>query len=586
VHRISFVLSTVVVSLSLALGACAPRRAPEAVLPRDPIGYALDSLPLRDRIAQLVIPWIGGNYQAFDDAAFQQAVRWVDSLHVGGIIVSIGSPLDIAAKLNHLQRRSFLPLLMTSDLESGTSFRFVGGTPFPPNMGVAAGRRELDAYEVGRVTALEGRAVGVHVTFAPSADVNNNPANPIINTRSFGADPGLVATMVAAAVRGIQEHDMLATAKHFPGHGDTETDSHLALPVVQADWARLDSLELVPFRAAVDADVGMIMSAHIALPALDGGQVRPGTVQPQILTGLVRDSLGFDGIVVTDALNMAGLVSSYGPGEAAVLAFLAGADILLQPADAKVTIDAMEAAVRQGRISEERLERSLRRVLELKRDLGLFERRTVALDSVPAVVGGAEFQEIARDIAERSIVLARDDEGLVDSLRRRPQAVTLVTYADEGSGSTGSALASELRRAGHRVSTFRLTPASGPASYDSARAALRSASTAVFAAAVRAVAWKGTIGLPPAVGQLIDATACERPTVLVSLGSPYVITGLDHVRSYVVGWAANPISERAAGRALTGAAVTGLLPIAIPPDLPYGAGVQLPALADSTEAAR
>ncbi len=243
--------------------------------------------------------------------------QWVDSLHVGGLIVSVGSPLDIAAKLNRLQERSSLPLLIASDLEGGTSIRFNGGTPLPPNMGVAATGSDSAAYEMGRITALEGRAVGIHLAFAPVADVNNNPDNPIINTRSFGEDPAAVGRLVAAEVRGLQDHGMLATAKHFPGHGDTGTDSHLALPVITSSWSRLDSVELVPFRSAIAAGVKVVMSAHIALPGIDPGELRPGTVAPSVLTGILRDSLAFDGLVVTDALDMGGITSAVRRGRLA-----------------------------------------------------------------------------------------------------------------------------------------------------------------------------------------------------------------------------------------------------------------------------
>ena len=562
-----------------ALAACAPAAAAPGIRPvTSDVERLLDSLPLRDRIAQLVVPWIPGTYAALDDEGFRQARMWVDSLHVGGIIVSVGSPLDIAAKLNALQAASPLPLLVSSDLESGTTIRLRGATHFPPNMGVGAGGRELDAYQVGRVTALEGRAVGIHLAFAPVADVNSNPANPIINTRAFGEDPKATAVLVAAAVRGIREHGMLATAKHFPGHGDTETDSHLALPVITAGWPRFDTLELVPFRAAIDAGVDVVMSAHIALPGLDDGKTRPATVAPNILTGVLRDSLGFRGLTVTDALNMAGVVSQYGPGEATVLAFLAGADMLLMPVDPKVAIDAMEEAVASGRIAPERLERSVRRVLAIKRRLGLFASRLVDLDSVMATVGRHEFESIAEDIAVRSIVLARDD-GTVDSLRAGPRRLTLVSYGEGTGSSVGGTLASELRVQRHEVTAVRLTAESGPAAYDSARAAIARNPIAVFAVSVRAVAWRGSIGLPAELTALIDSTAAARPTLLASFGSPYVVMGTQ-VRSYLLAWESNPIAERAAARALADAPISGRLPITIPPDLPLGAGLDKPGPAE------
>jgi len=534
----------------------------------------LAGLSPRDKIAQLVVPWIAGTYAAFDDDAFKRMQEWVDSLHIGGLLISVGSPLDEAAKLNRLQERSRLPLLIASDLEAGTAIRLNGGTPFPPNMGVAATGSDSDAYELGRITALEGRAVGIHLAFAPVADVNNNPDNPIINTRSFGEDPKTVGRLVAAEIRGIQEHGMLAGAKHFPGHGDTGTDSHITLPVSNADWARLDSVELVPFRSAIAAGVTSIMSAHIAMPGIDGGQLRPGTVVPNILTGILRDSLGFKGLVVTDALNMGGVANTYGP-EAGVRAFIAGADLLLQPADPRTAINAMAAAVARGEISPERLNRSVRRVLELKRQLGLFQRRTVPLDSIPSVVGRAEFQNIAREMASRSIVMVKDVGGTVHGLRRARPALTLITYGDDDNRALGNTMAAELRARGHAVAVFKLWPASGPASYDSAAAAMARNGVTVFAAVDKPVPWRGTIGLPEAMMNLIDSTARMRPTILVSLGNPYLISALPEVGSYVIGWRANPVTEQAVARALAGeTAITGRLPISIPPGYSRGWGVQ------------
>jgi beta-N-acetylhexosaminidase len=566
------------------LGACSPGHA----VPTHPVPFPsaasvsgevnidelMGSLSVRDKIAQLVVPWIPGNYAAYDDEGFARAEAWVESLHIGGLIVSAGSPLDIAAKLNRLQQRSRFPLLIASDFEGGTSLRFSGGTPLPPNMGVGATGSDTAAYEVGRITALEGRAVGVHLAFAPVADVNNNPANPIINTRSFGEDPKQVAGMVAAEVRGLQEHGMLATAKHFPGHGDTGTDSHLALPVITADWGRLDTVELVPFRAAISAGVKVVMSAHIALPGIDQGQVRPGTVAPNILTGVLRDSLGFRGLVVTDALNMAGVASAYG-ARAAVLAFQAGADLLLQPADPVATIDAMAAAVDRGEISTERLDRSLRMVLETKRALGLFTRRTVPLDSVPAVVGSSAFEAEALDLAARSVVLVKDVGGTIYGLKSERPALALVCYAEEDNRTAGAALAAGLRAQGFPVSAFRLWPSSGTASYDSALYALNRSRVAVFVTADRPTAWRGALGLPETLMGVISASTRLRPTVLVSLGNPYLISRLPEVGSYVIGWRSNPIIEQAVARALAGVApITGRLPISIPPTYPRGWGLQ------------
>jgi beta-N-acetylhexosaminidase len=535
----------------------------------------LASLPLRDKAAQLVWPWIAGGYVPADDETYTRTVaRWVDSLHVGGVLISIGGPIDAAAKLNDLQRRAPLPLLVGADLESGSSFRLVGATATPPNMAVGASGRAEDAFQIARITALEARAVGIHVVFAPVVDVNDNPANPVINIRSFGEDPAAVARLGAAAVRALEANGVASVPKHFPGHGNTDTDTHVALPTNAAEWPRLSGVELAPFRAAVDAGATGIMSAHIAMPALDGGQVRPATLSPAVLGGVLRDSLRFAGLVVTDALNMGALMRNYDVPAIAVGALLAGADVLLQPSDPWAVVEAVVAAVRDGRVSEARLDASVRRVLALKRRLGLFRRRTVSLDSVALVVGSAGFQRSADSIAARSIVLATDRDGLVARVREGRQRIALVAYGDDRSPTVGQTLAAELRARGHTVSLTRLWPQSGPASYDTARVALAGADIALFAVAARPLPWDAErLTLPAALGTLIDSTAASRPTILASFGSPYILRQAPSVGTFLLGWLANPAMERAMAGALGGAAITGRLPIRVPPDLPLGAGL-------------
>jgi beta-N-acetylhexosaminidase len=441
-------------------------------------------------------------------------------------------------------------------------------------MGVAAGGRVQDAYAMGRVTAREGRAAGIHLTFSPVADVNNNAANPIINTRSFGGDPAAVGRMVAAAVRGIQDAGMVATAKHFPGHGDTDTDSHIALPVIRADWRRLDSLELIPFRDAIAAGVGVVMTAHVAMPGLVGEAAVPATLSPEILTGILRDSLRFKGLVVTDALNMGALVNTYGPGESAVRAFVAGSDLLLMPTDPGTVIDAMVEAVQSGRVSRARLDASLRRMLEMKARLGLFRRRTVNLDSLAYTIGRRAHRDTALAVSARSLVLVRDTLAMVDSLRTGPRRIAVVTYGDAGAPPVGATLIAELSRRGHRVSSFRLTAASGPASYDSAAALVKAAPMALFATAIRVVAWRGAIGLPEPLVRVINESNGDRPTMVVSFGTPYLLSQVPRVSGYLIGWTDNPLTEEAVAGAFGGAAITGRLPIELPPAYPLGFGLQ------------
>ncbi|MGH7567860.1 MAG: glycoside hydrolase family 3 protein, partial [Gemmatimonadales bacterium] len=550
--------------------------------PAAPAAAAVDALLAtltpRQKVAQLITPWLSGGYAAFDDSAFVKAARWVDSLEIGGIIVSVGSPFDIATKLNALQRRSRLPILISADLEWGPGMRLLGGTAFPHIMAVGATGEPRDAYAIGHAAAVEGRAVGIHVNFAPDADVNNNPLNPIINTRSFGEDPALVSRLVEAYVRGLQENGMLATLKHFPGHGDTDIDSHLGLPVIRAGYARLDSLELVPFRAGIRAGADVVMSAHIAFPTLTGDD--PGTLSPAVLTGVLRDSLGFKGLVVTDALDMGAIVRKYGSGEATVRAFLAGSDLLLMPTDPDSAVNAMTQAVQQGRITPARLDASVRRVLEIKRRLGLFERRTVPLEPILETVGARRFQEMAEDIAVRALTLVRDTAGTLRALRASRTRLALIAYADELNSFAATRIAEILRAAGDTVEFFRLWPMSGPLSYDSARAVLQRSPLALFAANVRPLTARGTIALPDSLARLIMATDSVKPTVLVSLGSPYLLSQAPSVKSYLIAWSGARVSERAVGLALIGQVpIGGRLPIRIPPGYAVGHGL---IIADTT----
>src|SRR5881392_2725436 len=562
------------VLIGLTFG-CATARAPTAHPGAAPRGQPsvdslLATLPTRQKVAQLVVPWLAGSYTALDDSLFQVAARWVDTLHVGGLIMSVGSPFDIAAKLNALQRRSRLPLLVSADLEWGAGMRVIGGTTFPQIMAVGATGNPRDAYTIGEAAATEGRAVGIHVNFAPDADVNNNPLNPIINVRSFGEDPRAVARLVQEYVRGLHDHGMLATLKHFPGHGDTQSDSHIGLPVITAGYPRLDSLELVPFRGGIAAGADVVMSAHIAFPSFTGSN-DPATLSAAVLSGLLRDSLQFHGLVVTDALTMGAIVAKYGAGEATVRAFLAGSDLLLMPADPDSALNAMTAAVQSGRITPERLEASVRRMLEIKQRLGLMTRRVVALDSIMTVVGSKRFQDAANDLAVRALTLVRDVGGELHALRGSPSRFALIAYADENNGAVGQHMTELLRQAGDTVDYFRLWPMSGTLSYDSARAVIARTPATVFVANVRPIAWRGNIALPDSLAQLITATDGMRPTVLVSLGSPYLLNQTPSVHCYLIAWSGVRAAERAVALALLGKVpITGHLPIRIPPEYPIG----------------
>jgi beta-N-acetylhexosaminidase len=545
----------------------------------------LATLSLRQKVAQMVWPFMLGDYTPTDAPAWRQLERLVTEDEVGGFIVSVGSPLDIAMKTNALQRASRLPLMFSADFETGAGFRVRGGyfvpnaidlggaTVFPLQMALGASADTSLAYEVGRVTALEGRALGIHVSFGPVLDVNNNPANPVIGARSFSEDPRLTARLGAALVRGVQEHGMLATGKHFPGHGDTETNSHLSLSTVTASRARLDSVELVPFRAAISAGVGAIMTYHGILPALDSSGV-PATLSPRVLTSLLRDSLAYRGVLITDAMDMAGVLEQFGAEEAARRAVSAGADVLLMPSDVRGTIDAVVAGVRDGRYAEARIDASVRRLLELKRQFALERSRFVSLDSVRATVGDTAHVAIARRVAERGVVLVKDSARLVPLADRRGLRVLSVTYARRADLGAGTSFNAELRRSSDAVRSEFVSSEDAAPDFQRLLRMADSAEVVVVGSYVNISSTTASAGAPRAfLDFLAQLRARQNRTVLVSFGTPYLLQQAPSISSYMIAWGPSQASQQAAARALLGSnAITGKLPITLPTIAPLGSG--------------
>ncbi|HEU0305656.1 MAG TPA: glycoside hydrolase family 3 N-terminal domain-containing protein [Lysobacter sp.] len=545
----------------------------------------------RDRAAQLVWPWVLGDYVPEGSAEWTRIRRFVTEQHVGGFIVSVGGPMDIATKMNALQELSDLPLVVSADLETGVGFRARGGyflpnaidlggaTTFPWQMALGAIRDTALAYEMAKVTALEARALGIHVAFGPVLDVNNNPLNPVIGARSYSEDPALTARLGAAFVRGLQDNGVLATGKHFPGHGDTETNSHLALAMVTASRSRLDSVELVPFREAVKAGVGAIMTFHGFLPALDSSGV-PATLSPRVMSDLLRKEMKFDGLLITDAMDMAGVVDRFGAVEAVKRAVEAGNDVLLMPADISGAIDAVVAGLAEGRYTEDRLNASVRRILLLKDRLGLRTQRKVPLERVRAVVGDSAHVAVAQTIADRSIVLGRDDAGLVPFPGGPAAArVRAVTYARRTDLGAGGAFNAELRRLGVPMTSTYVNADDSLPNLDALMASIDSTDVVVVGSYVNISSTTATAGAPPAFEALMRGVRSRTPRViLVAFGSPYALLQAPDAPAYVVAWGGLPASQRAAARALAGeTGITATLPISIPPLLNLGAGERRPA---------
>jgi beta-N-acetylhexosaminidase len=570
----------------VALAANRPIRA------HDPwADSVLATLSLRQKAAQMVWPNLLGDYTPTDAVAWRKLVRQVTDEGVGGLLISIGSPEEIASKLNALQHAAAIPLLVSSDFEYGAGERARGGyflpnaidlggaTIFPPQMAFGAIRDTMLAYEEGRITAIEGRALGVQVDFAPDLDVNNNAANPVINTRSYGEDPRLVAALGRSFIRGAQANGMIATGKHFPGHGDTEINSHLALPVVRASRARLDSVELVPFRAAIGAGVDAIMTFHGSMPALDSSGV-PATLSPPVLTGLLRGDMQFRGLIISDAMDMAGGLSHFGLAEAVKRAVAAGVDVVIQPSDATQAIDAIVAGVQEGRYTEGRIDASVRQLLTLKHQLGLDRQRYTDLDSLRAIVGDSANQAVAREAAERSITVVKDSLHALPLGRLTHAARVLsITIAHRSDLGAGVAFAAALRPAFPNLRT-EFVDADNPGDVPfRLMSEADSADVTIVGSYVGQFWLVTTVAVNAPVVTFIQQLAQRgaRP-IVVAFGNPYLLQQVPSVPAYVIAWGGYPVSQQAAARAILGAIpVTGTLPISIPPYAKLGAGIAIPA---------
>jgi beta-N-acetylhexosaminidase len=535
-------------------------------------------MTLREKAAQMVWPTVLGDYTSLDSPQWKRVTREITQDKVGGYTISVGSPTEIAAKLNAMQRLSDVPLLVGADLEFGAGFRARGGyfvpnaidlggaVLFPTQMALGATRDTALAYEQGRVTATEGRALGIHIAYAPILDVNNNAANPVINVRSYGEDPVLDGRLGASFIRGLQEHGMLATGKHFPGHGDTSVNSHLALPVVSVSRARLDSLEFVPFRAAIAAGVGAMMSFHGVMPALDSTGV-PGTLSHEVLTGLLREEMGFGGVIISDAMDMRGVLDQFGAKEATKRAVAAGADVLIQPLDVTATIDAIVEGVSENRYTEARLDAAVRRLLTLKQRMGLDRNRFVALDSVRAVVGDSSNLAVAREIADRSIVLVKDVHSQIP-VRPTPDArVVSITVARRADLAAGTAFNAELRRRFPGLRTVFVPADDIAGSLARMQSAAASADLTIIGSYV-GQGWDATtVGAPQEFVDFVEGLSAgpARP-IVVAFGNPYLLSQIPLASAYLVAWSGVPVSQSAAARAILGEIpITARLPITILP---------------------
>jgi beta-N-acetylhexosaminidase len=563
------------------------------------VDATLKKLTLEQVVGQMIFAPFQSTYMSSDTDQYEQLVKLIHEAHIGGLIafggteaipqvmlnntygaVILGQPMELASIHNRLQAISNLPLLTSSDFEWGVQMRIAGATKFPRAMAFGATGDPQLAYEAGKVVGAESRALGVHVDYGPVADVNNNPRNPVINIRSFGEDPAKAGAMVAGWVRGLQEAGMLATLKHFPGHGDTDVDSHLGLPMVSHPRERLDAVELPPFKSGIAAGAAGVMVAHIELPAIDPEKV-PATFSSKVIGTLLRP--GFEGLIYSDSMKMAAITKMASPGEAAVRAVKAGIDVILDSPDSAAAAAALVAAVKSGDISRERVEQSARRILEAKARLGLHRTRTVNLETVPLTVGGRKHDAVARTISERSITLIKDARNSVPLPTPKTGSVLYLSVLDYPSGwriaAPSRAVIPALKARWPNTEAVELSDRSTQSELDLVRAMSDNYDAIVAGVFVRASSGSGRLDLAPAVVRLLQdlSRGSERrsqPFVSMFFGNPYTPMFVPELPSMMLTYDFSDYAEESAVKALAGEIVIGgKLPIALPGMFPLGHGI-------------
>lgn len=567
----------------------------------------LRRMSLEEKVGQLISVGINATFLNQESDAYRSLKRHIEENKVGGIILFRSPVYESVILVNRMQQLARYPLLISADLEAGAGMRFDDTVNFPWNMAVAATGNPDYARRQGEITAREARALGIQHVFAPVVDVNNNAANPVINVRSYGEDPAEVARFGAAFTEGAQQAGVIATAKHFPGHGDTAVDSHRGLPEINVSRERLEKVEFVPFKATINAGVGSVMVGHIALPQIDptaikplprnikgkpidtdeGGEIVdekaaiPATMSP-VMGQLLRTQLNFPGMIVTDALSMSGLTIYFTPEESAVRALESGADMLLKPADVDAAFRGVREAVKSGRVGEPRLEESVRRILAAKYDLGLVEQRLTPVDSIDRIVGSKDVLALASEIAERAVTLVRDEDKLVPLKNLKPDAKIFnlaVTNGDDRAWIANPFVA-RLNQSGLRVETIVLDERSSEKDVEKAIERAKSADLVLASLYGRVRSGQASsVGIPDSGARALSSLiADKKPMVGISFGNPYLLQSFPGLRAYMVAYGDMPSLQNAVARALLGEIdIVGRLPISLPGLYPRGTGLQVKA---------
>lgn len=585
---------------------------------RDWVEKTLHGLSLEEKIGQMLQVRFYGDYRSFETQDYRYLQNQILKYHIGSVVMGMhfsnlgptrSLPVDAAKIANNLQGDSVLPLLIAADLERGVASRLNNVPSFPWPMALGAVGDQATVRRFGAVTAREARAVGIHWALAPVVDLNSNPANPVINDRSFGEDPEQVSSLIAAYIRGAKENGLLVTAKHFPGHGDSSVDSHRGIPSIDGDEDHLNRFELPPFKAAINAGVNSIMLAHARVPAIDPDPHSIATISSKIVTGVLREKLGFKGVILTDALEMKGITSLYDPQKgsptalAAVDAVKAGCDVIMIPTDLDGAFHAIIDAVRSGEISESRINQSVQRILEMKAAVGLDKNRFVDLDHVAELVSKPEEVAFAQEVADKAVTLVRDagellplrkstavvpqKEMVVADIASRHKLIGVV-LAEALESTNGHEFEKELLARQPDAHVYYVDRRTANAGGILVLESIKQADEVVVAAYVvhggaRQTTVNGetvtSFGLNGPSGVLLKKILAEAPakTIVVAFGSPYLIVNFPEIQNYACTYAMATTSEVSVVKALFGEIQNhARLPVSLPGGAPRGFSLPWP----------
>ncbi|MBL0106569.1 MAG: glycoside hydrolase family 3 C-terminal domain-containing protein [Ignavibacteria bacterium] len=535
----------------------------------------LNSMTLREKIAQMIITNSFGYALDNNSAEYKRLSNLIVNEKVGGVIFFKGNSVQQAELTNSLQSLSETPLLISADYERGTKMRLDDGSLFPSNMALGATRNPELAYLMGIQIAKECRSIGVHQNYAPVVDVNNNSLNPIINVRSYGEDPSLVSSMSEKFIKGLQEGNVIATAKHFPGHGDTDIDSHSDLPVLNFSRERLDNLELIPFKNAIKNNVMSVMIAHLSLPSLDAEANVPASLSKNIVEGLLINELKFNGLIVTDALNMAGVVKHFSVREVALRCVNAGIDLILMPQGETESIDAIENAVNNGSISEERINLSAKKILNAKSWLKLDENKLSDVSKVSSIVNSDESMKISQQIADESITLVKNSYNILPFTMASEMSCLIVSMNNGNEKANSDFFLSKFNEENKFKSTSFFDLTGDVINSNEILSEASSYDVVIVPVYAKVKIKTGTVGLPQSQLDLINSLISNgKKVVVVSFGNPYLIQGFPEVGSYICAYADAETSINSVIKSFYGTIkYKGKLPVSISNEFKYGDGI-------------